>query len=78
MAREDIGEDGSDRGTGSNSGRVRIVPMVIAALAALGLIAMLSPRTEVEIRDHPAPNVRESIPPGPIPATERRPTPTDR
>ena len=78
MAREDIGEGGGDRGTGSTCERVRIVPMVLAALAALGLIATLSPRTGEAMRDHSAPIVRENIPPGPIPATERRPTPTDR
>lgn len=49
-----------------------ILPMVLVALAAFGLIAMLSPRTTDVKASRSV--IRETVAPGPVPVTDRRPT----
>jgi hypothetical protein len=58
--------------TDSTLQRRSMAPLVLAALAGIALIALLSPHTP-EVRDEPISYVRETVAPGPIPSTERRP-----
>jgi hypothetical protein len=68
MSYDDSDRNREPSGTSTDSDRVSVVRLVLAALAALVLIAMLSPRTR-EVRDESIGVVRESIAPGPIPTT---------
>lgn len=51
--------------------QVSVLPVVVVALAAFGIITMLSIGTE-PVRQSP-PLIREAGPPGPVPVTDRRP-----
>ena len=71
MAYEPCDHDGPQPRANADEGRSSTAPLVLTAIAALAMIAVLSPR----FREAQNPHVvyTEAIAPGPIPSTERRP-----
>ena len=63
-------QDGNPTRSDANSDRGSMTPLVLTAVAAIALIAVLSPRFR-EVHNAPA-VYSEAIAPGPIPSTERR------
>ena len=64
---------GDPHGGGQISPRESMAPFVLATLAAVALFTVFSPSAR-EWRDAPTVYARDSMTPGPIPVTDRRPT----
>ena len=65
-------QDQSPTHSDADLDRRSMVPFVLTAVAAIALIAVLSPRFR-EVHNAPV-GYAEAVPPGPIPSTERRPS----
>ena len=65
-------QDGNPNRSDANSGRGSMAPFVLTVVAAIALIAVLSPRVR-EVQNAPV-VYAEAIAPGPIPSTDRRPS----
>ena len=71
MANHPRDQDENTTRSDADSHRGAMAPFVLTAVAAIALVAVLSPR----LREVPNERVvyAEAIAPGPIPSTERRP-----
>jgi hypothetical protein len=74
MIYQDQDQDHSRNRISGNSDRGSMLPPVLVAIAAIALITTLSPRSS-DVRNEPVSYATQSIAPGPIPVTDRRPAP---
>lgn len=74
MIYQNQDRDRSPNRISGNSDRESMLPPLLVAIAAIALITTLSPRSS-ERRNEPVGYATQSVAPGPIPVTDRRPAP---